>query len=63
MLLIANKFYYKSIYSNKCKKELNNNSRIKQYYNYIENKYKVNKQQKGLNLDTQNKNNNNNKNK
>ena len=63
MLLIANKFYYKNNYSNKCKEELNDNSRIKKYYNYIENKYKINKQQKELNLDTQNKNNNNNRNK
>ena len=52
MLLAANKFYYKSNYSNKCKEELNDNSRIKKYYNYIENKYKINKQQKKLNLDT-----------
>ena len=42
-MLKANKPYYKSNNSNECKEELNDNSRIKEYYNYIENKYKVNK--------------------
>ena len=63
MLLIANQLYYKSYYSNKYKEELNNNSKIKEYYKYIKNKYKTDKQQEGLNLDPQNKDNNNNKNK
>ena len=63
MLLTANQLYYKSYYSNKCKEELNNDSKIKEYYKYIKNKYKIDKQQKGLNLDSQNKDNNNDKNK
>ena len=63
MLLTANQPYYKGYYSNKGKEELNNNSKIKEYYKYIKNKYKIDEQQIKLNLDSQNKDNNNNKNK
>ena len=37
MLLKTNKSYYKSNNSNKCKKELDNNSKIKKYYKNIKN--------------------------
>ena len=43
MLLKANKPYYKSNNSNKCKEELDDNSKIKEYYKNIKNKYKTDK--------------------
>ena len=43
MLLKANKPYYKSNNSNECKKELDDNSKIKKYYKNIKNKYETDK--------------------
>ena len=44
MLLKANKPYYKGNNSNECEEELNNNSKIKEYYKNIKNKYETDKQ-------------------